>query len=286
MISKEEKVIQHANEVLVQLHTLYQGGELLDEFEILLKEYKKLYRREQKVIKMSDTLSGDVMSNNDHLHENLNYTIKTARDKLLLNVTEHRKTKENIQQYIERIKELENEIILLKSGSTDLNMEIATNPNQTYKEVVKENVNPLELKNETISKLIKKSMENNKNKNLIMACVTIDNFNEISNSSKISSLKNFLNSIYKYLKNSFTKNEIIFHLNNEKFYILVNSADLEEFSSNLNKLNIRKLDSSLQIFFKFGVTKLLENDNVFSFLSRCNQALEEAKVLNVDLHIK
>ena len=280
MIQKEEKVIQHATEILAQLHTLYKGGALLTEFENLLNEYKKLYKRQQKMMKMGDTLSSEVMNNNDGLKENLDYTIKTARDKLLSNVVEHRKTKENIQQYIKRIQDLENEIILLKSGSTESNMEIAQTP-QAPKELVKENINPLELQDETISKLIKKSIDNNENKSLIMACVGIDNFNDIQNGTEISSIENYLKSIYKYLTNSVEKSDIVFHFKNEKFYILSDKTNIDEYSANLIKLNARK-----QVSFKFGVSKFLESDNVFSFLSRCNQALEEAKVLKIDLQIK
>ena len=280
MIQKEEKVIQHSTEILAQLHTLYKGGALLTEFETLLNEYKKLYKRQQKMMKMGDTLSSEVMSNNDGLKENLDYTIKTARDKLLSNVVEHRKTKENIQQYIKRIHDLENEIILLKSGSSESNMEIAQTP-QAPKEAINENINPPELQDETISKLIKKSIDNNENKSLIMACVGIDNFNNIQNGTEISSIENYLKSIYKYLTNSVEKSDIVFHFKNEKFYILSDKTNIDEFSANLIKLNARK-----QVSFKFGVSKFLESDNVFSFLSRCNQALEEAKVLKIDLQIK
>ena len=94
-------------------------------------------------------------------------------------------------------------------------------------------------------------------------------------------MENYLKSIYKYLTNSVEKSDIVFYFKNEKFYILSDKTNIDEFSANLIKLNARK-----QVSFKFGVSKFLESDNVFSFLSRCNQALEESKVLKIDLQIK
>ena len=67
------------------------------------------------MIKIADAVSNEIIHNNDHLQENLNYTIKIAREKLLHTIAEHRKTKDTIQEYLEKIKEQENEITFLRN---------------------------------------------------------------------------------------------------------------------------------------------------------------------------
>lgn len=101
--SKEERLIEHGDEVLKELYKVYLEGIGIDEYYKLLKEYKKLYRRYEKIIKLSDNMGSEVMGQNESLNDNLQYTIKTARNKLLENVKEHRKTKEAYTTYKERI---------------------------------------------------------------------------------------------------------------------------------------------------------------------------------------
>lgn len=108
--TKEEKIIEHGDEILKELHKVYLEGIGIEEYHKLLKEYKKLYRRYTKTIKLSDNMGSTIMEKNDNLSENLQYTVKTARNKLMENVKEHRKTKESADIYKEKINQYKKEL--------------------------------------------------------------------------------------------------------------------------------------------------------------------------------
>jgi phosphopantetheine adenylyltransferase len=114
IVQKEEKVIKNSEKILKEAE---EKQIVISNFayDNLLGEYKKLYKRYNKVIKIADAVGNEIMHNNDHLQENLNYTIKLAREKLLHTIAEHRKTKDTIQEYLEKIKEQENEITFLRN---------------------------------------------------------------------------------------------------------------------------------------------------------------------------
>ena len=114
IVQKEEKVIKNSEKILKEAE---EKQIVISNFayDNLLGEYKKLYKRYNKVIKIADAVSNEIIHNNDHLQENLNYTIKIAREKLLYTIAEHRKTKDTIQEYLEKIKEQENEITFLRN---------------------------------------------------------------------------------------------------------------------------------------------------------------------------
>lgn len=114
IVQKEEKVIKNSEKILKEAE---EKQIIISNFayDNLLGEYKKLYKRYNKVIKIADSVGNEIMHNNDHLQENLDYTIKIAREKLLHTIAEHRKTKDTIQEYLEKIKELENEITFLRN---------------------------------------------------------------------------------------------------------------------------------------------------------------------------
>ena len=114
IVQKEEKVIKNSEKILKEAE---EKQIVISNFayDNLLGEYKKLYKRYNKVIKIADAVGNEIMHNNDNLQENLNYTIKIAREKLLHTIAEHRKTKDTIQEYLEKIKELETEITFLRN---------------------------------------------------------------------------------------------------------------------------------------------------------------------------
>ena len=97
--TRETKIITHGNHTLVELKAIHGEGIGYTEYKKLLKEYIKLSKRFSRVIKVSDSHGNGLMDKNDNLEGNLNYTIKKAREKLMENVTEHRKTKEFIEDY-------------------------------------------------------------------------------------------------------------------------------------------------------------------------------------------
>lgn len=114
IMQKEDKIIKSSENILNEAKTKTDKT-LVPEYEILLTEYKKLFKRYTKVMKIADAVSNEIIHNNDSLQDNLNYTIKIAREKLLHTIAEHRKTKDELNQHVEKIKELENEILFLRN---------------------------------------------------------------------------------------------------------------------------------------------------------------------------
>jgi hypothetical protein len=114
LIQKEDKIIKNSENILNEAKNKTDKN-LIPEYESLLGEYKKLFKRYHKVMKIADAVSNEIIHNNDNLQDNLNYTIKIAREKLLHTIAEHRKTKDELHQHIEKIKELENEILFLRN---------------------------------------------------------------------------------------------------------------------------------------------------------------------------
>ena len=92
-IRKEDRIIQNGSKISEELNRIYLEGICIDEYENLLDEYKKLYKRYEKTIKFSDNIENSIIHENESLSDNLDYTIKIARNKLFQNISEHKKTK-------------------------------------------------------------------------------------------------------------------------------------------------------------------------------------------------
>lgn len=105
---KEDRIIQNSSEVTKELNRIYQEGICIDEYEKLLDEYKKLYKRYEKTIKVSDNIENSIINKNESLSDNLDYTIKIARNKLFENISEHKKTKNVLSKYKEEIDQYKN----------------------------------------------------------------------------------------------------------------------------------------------------------------------------------
>lgn len=105
--TKEEKVLEKSQLQLDELQKIYVNGLAVDAYEKLSTEYRRLYKRHEKIIKQSDNMGSEILEQKETLDENLQYTLKTARTKLMDNVVEHRKTKEQVTSYKKMILQLE-----------------------------------------------------------------------------------------------------------------------------------------------------------------------------------
>jgi len=95
--TKEEKILEHSETVLDDFTKLYdKEGIVVTEYQKLLKSYQRLNKQFNKTIHLSDAISKNIIEDNDSLSDNINYTVKLARKKIMHNVTEHRKTKEQL----------------------------------------------------------------------------------------------------------------------------------------------------------------------------------------------
>ena len=287
---KEEKVIEHSDGIMKELHKVYKEGIGVDEYSKLLTEYKKLYKRYHKTIKLGDTMGNQVMDKNELLQDNLQYTISKARDKLMDNVVEHRKTKEvssnyrakskvyedalresyaenkklekKITQYVKTFGEIESNI---KKTSTDSN-------NITKK------INPREFDKITIEQLV--SLELSKGKQeFVIINLALKNFNQmIETIEESSSLNNFLIGISKYIVNILDKSDIIYHFKDEEFFIITKDRNIDEINSLIQKLNQKRKVLGFDIQFTIGMTQYKDKeDTTETLLKRCKHAFFEAQ---------
>lgn len=283
---KEERVIDHSTETLDELHRIYIEGIGIDEYLKLLNEYKKLYKRYTRTIKLSDTMGKGVLDENDALSDNLQYTIKTARNKLLENVTEHRKTKEASLKYKDVLKEYEEALKKSYKECNDLEKKLSYYikeygevGNTFYNTVTVENSSvldtlfPSEYKDMNIKDIIYTEMSSKKEK-FILVKVSLCDFDEmIFTIQKNSSIPNFILGIYKYIKNNFSNEDIVINEKQEVFYIIIKDKSINQITEQLSKLNRKKTVMNFPIKFDIGVTQFVEGkDNIDIFLKRCDNA--------------
>jgi len=297
--SKKKKNIEHGEKTLKELHNVYEEGIGIDEYYKLLKEYKRLYSRFGKTIKSSDSMGNEIMEKNDKLSDNLQYTIKTARTKLLGNVEEHRKTKEVTSSYHERIKKLEEALKESYADNAKLEkkmkyyiehygevkniFEEAKKPNPT----VKLQINPPAYKNMQIEQIIALELPKYK-EGFILSKISLNDFmNMIDTIEESSSIDNFIFGIYKYLKNTFSKNDIILHHKLEEFYIISKEESVDKVKHIMITLNNKRDVLNFKIRFSIGITKFIEGkDTLEIFLRRCENAFLEAQDDKSNLIIK
>lgn len=288
--SKEEKIIEHGTETLKELHKVYLEGIGIDEYYKLLKEYKRLFKRYEKTIKLSDNMGNGIMEQNDTLNTNLQYTIKTARNKLMENVTEHRKTKESSSLYQDKIKKLEEALkesysenakyekklkyYIKNYGEVShaFNDEIKGTSNITLE------INPVEYKNMSIKQVISLELSKDKSK-FVLSKISLNDFETmIETIEQSSSINNFILGTYKYLKNSFQKTDIIFHSNLEEFYVITKDKDIQEVKNLMIKLNKKRKVLNFDIIFSVGMTQYREGkDTEDIFLRRCENSFLQAQ---------
>lgn len=286
--TKEEKIIEHGTSILEELHRIYKEGLGIDEYYKLLSEYKKLYRRFEKTIKLSDNMGNEIMGKNDLLKDNLQYTISKARAKLMDNVVEHRKTKEASSAYLLKLKEYENELRLSYRQNAKLEKQLALymksggviNSAFNGEEIsIKEdfNLNPTEYKSINITQLLSIELTN-ENKNIILIKLALRNFKDmIETIESSSSVPKFISGIYKYLLNNLNKDDIVFHDNNEIFYVLVKDKSLVTVKTLMEQLNKKRKILGFDITFSMGITAFIENkDTSETFLKRCDEAYNDA----------
>lgn len=295
--SKEERIIDHGEDVLKELHKVYLEGIGIDEYYKLLKEYKRLYRRYEKTIKLSDNMGNEIMEQNDTLNDNLQYTIKTARSKLLENVSEHRKTKDAYLEYSERIKKYDDALTESYNSNSKLQKRLNSyiklygEINHTFSEKISSeknseesviDVNPPEYKNMDIRKVV--SLELSKCKeNMVLSKIRLNNFNNMLETiEESSSIKNFIQGVYKYIKNSLHKDDIVFHYELETFYIFTTDKNLNLIKGLMDKLNRKRMVFNFSINFSIGITMFINGkDTKDTLIKRCETAFDETSESNL-----
>lgn len=98
ILSREDRVINDTTVRLEELNKLKNtiDSQFLEDYKSLFTCYTSLNKRFKKIIKINDSLSKQILDDNDFLKDSVDYTIKNARKKLLSNIKNNREEKETI----------------------------------------------------------------------------------------------------------------------------------------------------------------------------------------------
>ncbi len=300
--SKEEKTIENSSEVLKDLTTLYdEDGRAVIEYRKLLDSYKRLSKRFDKTIHLNDTIGKSVIVNNENLKDTVNYTIETAREKLLYNVAEHRKTKESLAKTLQseksstkslraqldlayqRINQLEKEVENLKNNANS-SVESAFEKREIGGPKI--DINLPEYKKFSYEELLTNEIKKAKLKksSLYLVKLTIDNFDKIVDDiQEKGNMNNFLKSTVKYISTTLGKNIIVYHSHHNTFYIIFVDLPFNSIDQKLEKLKTKRKLGDSSITFSMGCVSFdLDEDNFESLNEKADLTNEKASFDNLE----
>ncbi len=271
---KADQVIEEGNKTLDELLQIYDNGIAYDKYYELLEHYIKLYKRTQSILKMSDEVGKMIFDKKEDLSENLEYTIKTAKEKLVFNVEEHKKSKKAIGHYKEQISEYKN---VIGDYAIENNKLKKQNYKKRYGEfnhtfydevpslVVSTNevicLNPEVYKNMTVEEIIEQKAE--VIDRLIIMNLKLKDFDSIVASIKYSvSLNSFLKSLYKFIKVCFDDDVLVLHHKGNSFFVLTDIQQSKKLNDCSLKLNSKRVLFNNQIVFEITSTTHSKSDKV------------------------
>lgn len=286
-IRKEDRIIQNGSEISKELNRIYLEGICIDEYENLLDEYKKLYKRYEKTIKFSDNIENSIIHENESLSDNLDYTIKIARNKLFQNISEHKKTKNALSKYkdeIDQYKKVLNELIAEKAiiqkklnGYVKHFGEIKHQFVQSIDDENKlDNSKNNELQNISLEKVLSLAFTDSE-KDFILIKLKLKNFERISEIIKLNaSIRSFVEKTHIFIGHNISKDSIIYYEGNGVFYIILINKKIEEAKALENKLNSKRDIYDFEINFNFAISEFKrEKDSISRLINRCDMGLKE-----------
>ena len=284
---KEDRIIQNGSKISEELNRIYLEGICIDEYEKLLNEYKRLYKRYEKTIKVSDNIEHSIINKNESLSDNLDYTIKTTRSKLFQNISEHKKTKNALSKYKEEIdqyKKILNELIAEKTiiqkklnGYVKHFGEIKHQFVQSIDDENKlDNSKNNELQNISLEKVLSLAFIDSE-KDFILIKLKLKNFERISEIIKLNaSIRSFVEKTHIFIGHNISKDSIIYYEGNGVFYIILINKKIEEAKALENKLNSKRDIYDFEINFNFAISEFKrEKDSISRLINRCDMGLKE-----------
>ena len=285
---KEDRIIQNGSKISEELNRIYLEGICIDEYEKLLNEYKRLYKRYEKTIKVSDNIEHSIINKNESLSDNLDYTIKTARSKLFQNISEHKKTKNALSKYkdeIDQYKKVLNELIAEKAIIQKKLNGYVKHFGEIKHQFVQSVDDEIKLDNSKNNELQNISLENvlslafiDSEKDFILIKLKLKNFERISEIIKLNaSIKSFVEKTHIFIGHNISKDSIIYYEENGVFYIILINKKIEEAKALENKLNSKRDIYNFEISFNLAISKFeREKDSIARLINRCNMGLKEA----------
>ena len=286
-IRKEDRIIQNGSKISEELNRIYLEGICIDEYEKLLNEYKRLYKRYEKTIKVSDNIEHSIINKNESLSDNLDYTIKTARSKLFQNISEHKKTKNALSKYKEEIdqyKKVLNELIAEKAIIQKKLNGYVKHFGEIKHQFVQSVDDEIKLDNSKNNELQNISLENvlslafiDSEKDFILIKLKLKNFERISEIIKLNaSIKSFVEKTHIFIGHNISKDSIIYYEENGVFYIILINKKIEEAKALENKLNSKRDIYNFEISFNLAISKFeREKDSIDRLINRCDMGLKE-----------
>ena len=286
-IRKEDRIIQNGSKISEELNRIYLEGICIDEYEKLLNEYKRLYKRYEKTIKVSDNIEHSIINKNESLSDNLDYTIKTARSKLFQNISEHKKTKNALSKYKEEIdqyKKVLNELIAEKAIIQKKLNGYVKHFGEIKHQFVQSVDDEIKLDNSKNNELQNISLENvlslafiDSEKDFILIKLKLKNFERISEIIKLNaSIKSFVEKTHIFIGHNISKDSIIYYEENGVFYIILINKKIEEAKALENKLNSKRDIYDFEINFNFAISEFKrEKDSISRLINRCDMGLKE-----------
>jgi len=279
---KADQVIENGNKTLDELLLIYDNGIAYDKYYELLDHYIKLYQRTQSILKMSDDVGKMIFDKKEDLSENLEYTIKTATEKLVFNVEEHKKSKKAIGHYREKISEYQNVIGEYVIENSKLKKQVDGYKkrygefNHTFHEEVPQLetsydevvcLNPEAYTNMTIEEIIEqKAQEIDR---LIIMNLKLKDFDSIVTSIKHSvALNSFLKSLYKFIKVCFDDDVLVYHHKENSFFVLTDIKQSKKLNDCSLKLNSKRVLFNNHIVFEITSTTYSKNDKIEESLKK------------------
>jgi len=297
--SREEKTMEHGDIIVEDLKILYTtDSEAYKEYKKLLNEYKKVTKRFSKTVSMSDSVGKHVIMKNETLKENVTYTVQKAREKILYNIEEHRKTKKVLAKYSDtgknNIATLENEIrdlkkyiVQLESKSNRTNEVHHQFDEDSVEQINVKDINSDELKNISYQKILTKYITFIKEKkiNFSVAKLSIDDFNEKIKflNSENSTSNTIIKVLYKFFITGLGSKNIVYYSGDNIFYFLFPNSDSQESKNFIDKINVKRKLLNVTFTFSIGITQCTENDKFEGVEERLTQAhLKASKEFNTN----
>jgi len=281
--SREEKTIEHAQTVIDDLANLYNTEAIAYvEYKNLLDEYRRVTKRFNKTVSMSDSVGKSVIVDNEQLKENVNYTIELAKNKIMYNIEEHKKTKEVLSKHSQNDKDMINrlkrELKDLRKYSQKLELELNKSDEIEHEfyetfdtEVKSKEINSIELKDKSYQKVLNDQLKQSKEMNtpLTIAKLSIDKF--VENLGLLEGVntekKGLLKVLYKFFTISLGSKSKVYYFKDNVFYIIFPNTDLKQSKALISKINIPRKLSNVTFTFSIGVTEYVSSSDDFKSIN-------------------
>ena len=272
--TKEEKVIEDAQDIFddFKAEVKDESKELIA-YEKLLFEYKKLTKRFNKILQMTDNISKNIIVHNDNLKDSVDYTIKTAREKILNNLAEHRKTKDILAQTIRNKKDgtlkKELEQAYLRISELENTLDNTNNTNIGNESTLA--INLPKFRHFSYEEMFTQETKNaaHDSEVLFLAKLTIDNFQVLkSDIEKAGNIRTFLRGVTKYLDNLLENECVVYHLEEDVFYLFFCNLSLDQIEDKIDISNIHRNLNDTLITFSIGICQYFSNEDNFSSINK------------------